>query len=131
MQDEMLNQEGVFFKKAYSDLRTADRLIELNDPEIDKATILFHLQQAVEKFLKALLSKEKIHFEKVHDLTILTEICTKNNITLPQNSNRYVELNPFAVAGRYGIINDDEHINLYEYLELVKDLDSFIKEIKG
>jgi len=39
------------------------------DEEIDMEAIYFHLQQASEKYIKSLLSFNKIHFEKIHDIS--------------------------------------------------------------
>jgi len=41
------------------------------DEEIDMEAIYFHLQQASEKYIKSLLSFNKIHFEKIHDIRTL------------------------------------------------------------
>ena len=53
---ERLKQFQIFYRKAKTDLAMA-RLAQANpSDEIDNEAILFHLQQAVEKFLKYLAS---------------------------------------------------------------------------
>ena len=52
--------------KAEVDYRTADRLVR--DPDPIRESIAFHCQQAVEKYLKALLVSLRIEFPKTHDL---------------------------------------------------------------
>jgi HEPN domain-containing protein len=67
------------------------------------------LQQAAEKYLKAMLAFHGVHFEKVHDLERLLAMCTQHDIALPDYAASFVELNPYAVEGRYDLIVDDTH----------------------
>jgi HEPN domain-containing protein len=57
-------QFQILFRKGSVDLAVVEHLINLNAADIDREVLLFHLQQAAEKFLKALLSNGAIHFEK-------------------------------------------------------------------
>lgn len=104
MSTEMLHQYEVLIKKAVADIEIAKLAIAAHDDAIDDATILFHLQQAAEKLLKALLAFKDIHFEKVHDLLVLVQTCEENGIPLPEFTTRFSLLNPFAVVGRYDIL---------------------------
>jgi HEPN domain-containing protein len=91
---------------------------------------LFHLQQAAEKLLKSLMAFRGIHFEKIHDLTLLTEECAKNSIDLPEYISRFSILNPFAITGRYGIISFGK-VNIVEWLETLEDFQAFVGKIVG
>lgn len=76
--------------KGSVDLAVVNHLININDDDIDKNVLLFHLQQAAEKFLKALLSKNGIHFEKTHDLIEFLELCSAHKIMLPEYTRSLV-----------------------------------------
>ena len=118
-----LPQYEILLRKAASDLAAASHLLNIEDAELDMEVVFFHLQQSAEKNLKALLAFHGIHFEKVHDLERLLDICTEHGIHLPEYASELVELNPYAVEGRYGLVADDMH-----------DADRFcsiLKEFKG
>jgi len=69
MSNKLLPQYSIFFNKANTDLKVAEYLLNSEDEEIDMEAIYFHLQQASEKYIKSLLSFNKIHFEKIHDIS--------------------------------------------------------------
>lgn len=102
-------------------------LVEKNihDNEIRKEILLFHLQQATEKFLKSLLSFKEIEFPKVHDIAKIVELCKDNGIELPECADELIDLNPFAVEFRYSIIIE-EQIDVESYFEKVERLKSFV-----
>jgi HEPN domain-containing protein len=82
--------------------------------------LLFHLQQAVEKFLKALLSAHNIKFPKVHDIEKLIELCEENKISLPEYVEKFIDLTPYAVEFRYGLMMDEVLDVNYYYQEVLK-----------
>jgi HEPN domain-containing protein len=53
-----------------------DRLIE-SEPQAYASTICFHAQQAVEKYLKALLASKGVDFPGTHDVDFLLAECRK------------------------------------------------------
>lgn len=61
----------------------------------------FHAQQCIEKYLKALLQKHDVRFEKIHNLISLQELCSAifPELELYRESLSY--LTQFAVAFRY------------------------------
>lgn len=78
---EYLKQYEILIKKAKDDYNTAKLVFQkIEDINIDVA--LFHLQQAVEKLLKAFLIYNEIEFPKTHKLDILFEIINENDIKL-------------------------------------------------
>lgn len=113
-----------FFELANSDLKLVEK--NLDDEEIRQQLLLFHLQQAIEKFLKALLSKNNIKFPKVHDIEKLIEICNENNIQLPDYVEDFVDLTPFAVEFRYGLILE-ESTDIKYYFEKAEMFKKFVK----
>jgi HEPN domain-containing protein len=99
-------QYEILFQKAKADLAISFHSIDAHDEDIDNAVILFHFQQAVEKLIKVLLSCNKIHFEKVHDIAMLIDLCNKCGVPLPEYIDEFIVLNIFAVVGRYDIVDD-------------------------
>ncbi len=131
MSNKFLSQYSIFFNKANTDLKVAEYLLNSEDEEIDMEVIYFHLQQAAEKYIKSLLSFNKIHFEKIHDIQKLMSLCEDNTIELPEYTQKLVALNPFAVEGRYGLIVEDMH-DASGYIVLIKKLRNFVeKKLEG
>lgn len=62
------HQYEILLKKADGDLALVQHVLALVDKPIDAEIIFFHLQQAVEKCLKALICYNGVHFEKIHDI---------------------------------------------------------------
>jgi HEPN domain-containing protein len=128
MSEQLRPQFEILYLKAISDLTLAQRGYELHDAHIDVATLLFHLQQAAEKLLKALIAFHGIHFEKVHDLHELLRICKENKIDIPEYTTQLPDLNPFAVIGRYDIIDDIE-FDFNHFHEIVKQFADVVRQI--
>ncbi|MBF0274457.1 MAG: HEPN domain-containing protein [Nitrospinae bacterium] len=89
----------VFLMKAEQDLMLVRKNID--DDDIAEETLLFHLQQAIEKALKSLLSYREIPFGKIHDIAELIRLAEENSIKLPEYIDELDELTPFATTGRY------------------------------
>jgi HEPN domain-containing protein len=71
------------------------------DPEAPDEIVLFHAQQAAEKFLKAALAAKGIVYRRTHDLLELVEICAANRLEVPADRDAMVRLGPYAVEFRY------------------------------
>lgn len=63
--------------------------------------IAFHCQQAVEKYLKALLICHKISFPKTHDLVKLLNFIDNKDLFLSGIRSDLSALNPYAIDFRY------------------------------
>jgi len=116
-------EEHVFlFELACADLK----LVEKNrgDADITPQLLLFHLQQAAEKFLKSLLSFNGIMFPKIHDIAKLIELCGKNKINVPDYCEEFIGLTPYAAEFRYGLIND-ETLDIESYYKKIMDFKGF------
>ncbi|MCE1253222.1 MAG: HEPN domain-containing protein [Anaerolineae bacterium] len=61
----------------------------------------FHAQQCCEKYLKALLIKNKVDFPRTHDLAALNSLCSKNSLFLTIKDDDLEYLSAFAVEARY------------------------------
>jgi HEPN domain-containing protein len=105
--ESFLEQYKVFILKAKQDISLVHEVMGNNNvaPEI----MLFHIQQSVEKLIKALFSFHSVRFPKSHDLDQLVDLALEHGIALPPFINKLTELSPYAVEGRYAIIHDDLH----------------------
>lgn len=112
------------FELGDGDLKLVEK--NLGDPDIRPQLLLFHLQQAVEKFLKSLLAFHGIKYPKVHDIEDLIELCEENNIILPSYIETFTDLTPFAVEFRYGLMIE-ESLDIKQYYELVQDFKRFLQ----
>jgi len=105
--EPFLEQYKIFILKAKQDISLVHEVIGNNNvaPEI----MLFHIQQCVEKLLKALFTYNSVRFPKTHDLDELIELALEHEIALPPFMDRLSELSPYAVEGRYAMLHDDLH----------------------
>lgn len=125
--NEFIKQKAQeWFAKAENDVKAAEIILSDVDPPTD--TVCYHCQQAVEKYLKGILTLHQIDFIKTHDLDYLFKLA--NKIT---DLTNYIEdirsLNKYAIEARYPA---DEPI-LYpieeaaDALEKTKDIIKYIK----
>jgi len=102
----------------------------VGDEEIRENILLFHLQQAVEKLLKALLSWKNVVFPRTHDIEELVELCKQEGIKLPEYVEELPELTPYAVEFRYTLV-DEQPPNVKNYLGLTERFLQFVKMQTG
>jgi len=87
-------------EKAEADVRTAEREVCVEEgPNWD--AVCFHAQQAVEKYLKAILQQNNIPFPKVHDLAILLDMALPMYPDWEEMRDPLEWLSSFAVEVRY------------------------------
>ena len=93
-----LKQYEIFILKAEQDISLVHEVIGNSNvaPEI----MLFHIQQCVEKLIKALFSYNSVQFSKTHDLDELVDLALEHVIALPSFMETLTELSPYAVDGR-------------------------------
>lgn len=128
---QYLKQYELFCKKAGVDFKAAQNLYEdfqKEDSELDLEVIFFHLQQAAEKFLKALLAFKQINAPKIHDLEELLNLVRQNNINLQTDDEKLTDLGDYAVEGRYSMIPDDFE-DAKDYFSLIARLKNDIENI--
>ena len=63
--------------------------------------VAFHCQQAVEKYLKALLVRRQIEFPKTHDIAKLLDRVATVNADIAESLRDADVLTPFGVEARY------------------------------
>jgi len=89
-----------WLKKAESDLKSANILLNSETPPTDM--IVFHCQQAIEKYLKAYLTNENVKAGKTHDLQTLLEMCLKCDKDFEiLDKEKISQLSLYAVEIRY------------------------------
>ena len=85
--------------KAEDDWRLSHRLVA--DPEPYTEATAFHAQQAVEKYLKALLTWYQVEFPKPRDIRRLLEIAGERDQSLAEVLSEAAGLTIYAVQYRY------------------------------
>ncbi|MBF0179395.1 MAG: HEPN domain-containing protein [Magnetococcales bacterium] len=105
-----LDQAKSYLLMAYKDLRA---LAAMGDPgNFDVEIFGFHVQQAVEKGLKAWLCLRNARFPKKHDLLELNSLLDKSGDTLPEPFYPLLDFTDFATTFRYDAYPDfDEEID--------------------
>lgn len=97
----MRNREHaeILLRKADQDIFVLERLI--GDPAAPDEILGFHVQQAAEKVLKAVLTNRAIRYGRTHDLTELIKLIRQNQISFPDELEAVRRLNPYGVRLRY------------------------------
>ncbi len=80
--------------------RTGFRILN-RDAEASDAIVLFHAQQAVEKFIKSALASRGVVYRRTHDLLELSSLATQNGLAIPADPALLARLGPYAVEFRY------------------------------
>jgi len=92
-------QARLLLRKARQDMVVVSRAVD--DPEIADEIVGFHVQQAAEKCMKAVLCARGISYRRTHDLQELHDLLQDAGLTLPGEVSELVGWSPFAVAHRY------------------------------
>lgn len=114
--------------KAIQDEMAARKLAD--DTEVGDEIIGFHLQQAAEKRLKALLTLHGVPYRRTHDVLELLDLLIRNGHPVPQALERLQEMTPFAVEYRYESPDqyEDAPLDRVQALGLVAELGSWVLE---
>lgn len=110
----------VLARKAQDDAK-AMQLLAPNS-EISDDIIGFHAQQAVEKWLKAVLGSQGVEFEYTHDLHRLIAEVTAAVEEFPFDTPEVVALTEHAVPLRYDEILDTEPLDRRAVVRLVEEV---------
>jgi HEPN domain-containing protein len=62
----------------------------------------FHVQQAIEKRMKAVLAFNEVEFQHTHSIGYLTTLMEHHGIEAPEDREQLEDLTPWAVDARYG-----------------------------
>jgi HEPN domain-containing protein len=80
--------------------RLAFRILN-RDPNAPEEILLFHAQQAAEKFIKAVLAVHGIVYRRTHDLLELAALAERAGLIVPADQDLLIRLGPYAVEFRY------------------------------
>lgn len=105
----MKNNHKILLEKATNDLKAIENLLKLPDSPCE--IIAFHIQQMVEKLLKAFLISKNINYKPTHDLFLLLETAENIDSSFKEYYNLAEDLSPYAVLVRY---EEGFYINLEE-----------------
>lgn len=81
------------------------------DPEIDDETVGFHAQQAIEKWLKAVMALHGLEEVRTHDLGRLLVFLGRAGIDSPPGADQLDSLSIYAVPMRYADFLDAEPLD--------------------
>ncbi len=113
----------VLARKAEGDAKAMGRLA--SDPDIDDEAVGFHAQQAIEKWLKAVLALRGAEEARVHDLGRLLELLAAVGVEPPPGSDWLDELTIYAVPLRYADLLDAESLDRQRVAKLVATVGSW------
>jgi HEPN domain-containing protein len=106
-----LDLARLLMRKAESDLANVRRTLASEGPY---DTGLFHCQQVVEKYLKALLAVHDVNYPKIHDVAELAELGQEFCPALQSLPFDIAQFNPFAVTIRYDDWEEEVSLNLLQ-----------------
>ena len=92
------------------------------DSEIDDEAIGFHAQQAIEKWLKAVMALQGLEEARIHDLGRLLEILGEAGVNLPPGADWLDDLSIYAVPLRYADLLDAEPLDRQATIALVDEV---------
>jgi HEPN domain-containing protein len=107
-------------RKASNDATAAREFADNSD--ISDEIIGFHAQQAVEKWLKALMASLGLPHQRTHDIDRLSTVLGENGVQLPVAGSRLAELTDFAVPLRYEDLLDAEPLDRRATVALVEEV---------
>lgn len=110
----------ILARKAEGDAKAMRRLA--SDPEIDDEAVGFHAQQAIEKWLKAVMALYGLEEARIHDLGRLLEILSEAAVDSPPGADWLDDLSIYAVPMRYADLLDAEPLDRHAVLALVDEI---------
>ncbi|HVC06383.1 MAG TPA: HEPN domain-containing protein [Solirubrobacterales bacterium] len=115
---EPKEEAAILARKAQGDAAAMRMLAD--DQEIDDEIIGFHAQQAVEKWLKAVIGSRGAKFEYTHDLRHLIELAKAAVGDFPFDFAAVIALTEYAVPLRYDELLDAEPLDREATVALVQ-----------
>lgn len=89
-------------------------------PGVPDGPFGFHVQQAVEKLLKALLSQLSMEYRFTHDLSYLVNQLEASGEALPKMVVEFSELESFAVFNRYDAVPEFQVLDRPAAIETIR-----------
>jgi HEPN domain-containing protein len=110
----------VLARKAENDAKAMQLLAPNSD--ISDEIVGFHAQQAIEKWLKAVMALHGLEEARIHDLGRLLEILNSAGIDPPPGADRLDDLSIYAVPLRYADLLDAEPLDREAIVALVEEV---------
>jgi HEPN domain-containing protein len=99
-------QATLLLRKATQDEVLIDAVLEAR--QVHDETIGYHVQQAAEKLLKAVLAAHGVVYRRTHNLDELILLLSGNGISFPDDLLPVRSFTTFAVEPRYGDLPPEE-----------------------
>ena|SRR3989338_7606177 len=118
-----------WFRIAEKDLKRAEHLLAMDDPE----GAGYHLQQAVEKYLKGFLLSKGWELKRIHDLEVLLNDALKYERTLEQFRSLCQKISGYYIIDRYPLptaatlTRKEVQLSMDEAVKLIKQLKRLTK----
>jgi HEPN domain-containing protein len=97
--NQLPDRAAVLLEKGKEDSYALDCLAD--NARVSDAVVGFHAQQAVEKFMKAVLARRAVEFRRTHNLGLLLDMLKDNGVPLPPEGEGLVRLTPWGAHMRY------------------------------
>ena len=120
---------ALYAKKANNDATAAREFAD--NPEISDEIIGFHAQQAVEKWLKAVMASLGLPQQRTHDIDQLVRLLEEHGVDLPAPRARLAELTDFAVPLRYEDLLDAEPLDRRATTALIDEVGKWAADRLG
>ena len=115
-----------WFRLAAKDFKRAEHLLNVDDPE----GAGYHLQQAVEKYLKGFLLSKGWKLKRIHDLEVLLNDALKYEKALEKYRSLCQKITGYYMIDRYPLPAAPTLTN-EEVQESVAEAEQFIQRLKG
>lgn len=121
----MIGYEAWLYK-AENDLKSAQKLLEGDDPIMD--TAIYHTQQCAEKALKGYLAFKMQPIKKSHDIELLVELCSRLDSDFEKLYDLSENLTPYATAFRYpDIYLEPDYDEVEEAIRMAREILEFVR----
>lgn len=121
---DLPERSRVLLQKAEEDATAVRKFA--GSPEIAESIIGFHAQQAVEKWLKAMLAARGVQYRPIHDLDRLIELLETEGAEVSLDRDRLSVLTQYAVPLRYDELLDAESLEREELVALVDEVGEWV-----
>ena len=122
-------QAAVLARKAEADAIAVRELA--GNLEITDEIVGFHAQQAIEKWLKALMASRSMDEARIHDIGRLLQLLENDGAKLPGNAAQLDDLTIYAVPMRYDELLDAEPLDRESTVELIDQVDRWARNVLG
>jgi HEPN domain-containing protein len=124
--DELGQASRTLARKAAADATAARRFA--GAAEITDEIVGFHTQQAIEKWLKAIIASRGENFEHTHDLRRLLVLVAGELAELPFDPDAVIALTQYSAPLRYEDLLDSEPLDREATIELLAAVGSWAAE---